>query len=89
MATSALQIGFPLGCDECIVMAMVGEYRRVGVMLMIERSRLVKNSKLICLDRAAWPLACVRRGFPIVGVPVHPHGGGRVVSVGCSLLMWF
>ncbi len=88
MAMSALQIGFPLGCDECVVMAMVGEYQRVGVMLTIERSRLVKNSKLICLDWAAWPLACVRRGFPIVGVPMHPRGGGGVVSVGCSLLMW-
>ncbi len=89
MATSALQIGFHLGCDEPVVMAMVGEYRRVGVTLMIERSRLVKNSKLICLDQAAWLLACARHSFPIMGVPVHPRGGGGVVSVGCSLLMWF
>ena len=47
------------------------------------------KDELIRPNRVAWQLACLRHGFPIVGVPVHPRGRGGVVSVGCSLLMWF
>ena len=87
MAASALLIGFSLVCDERIVMAMVGEHRWMGLSLMIGRSRLENKDELIHPNRAAWPLACLRRGFPIVGVPVHPRGGNGVVGVCCSLLM--
>ncbi len=87
MAVSALLIGLSLVCDEHVVMAMVGEHRWMGLSLMIGRSRLENKDELIHPDRAAWPLACLRRGFPIVGVPVHPLWGNGVVGVCCSLLM--
>ncbi len=63
----------------------------MGLSLMIGRSRLENKDELIHPIRVAWPLACLRRGFPIMGVQVHLCGDDKDVGVCCSLLMcvWF
>jgi hypothetical protein len=48
-------------------------------------SRLKKNNGLIRIISTVRPLTGLRSGFPIVGVPVHPRGGGGISSVCCSL----
>jgi hypothetical protein len=59
----------------------------MGLSLMIARSRLENKDELIHPNRAAWLLACLSCGFPILGEPVQVHGGNGVVGVFCSLLM--
>jgi hypothetical protein len=85
MATSALPTGFSLGWDERVAMAMVGECRGECLAEMIAMSRLKKNNGLIRIISTVRPLTGLRSGFPIVGVPVHPRGGGVISSVCCSL----
>jgi hypothetical protein len=89
MATSALLAGFSLLIEECVAMAMVGEYQRVGLTLMIAKSRLKKHNMLFRILPTARLLACLRCGFPIIGAPARLCRGGKVVSVCCSLLNCF
>jgi hypothetical protein len=63
-----------------VVMAMVGG-DWYGELTFRMRRRLIKINELIgSSPTAACPLACLRCGIPIVGVPWHPCGG---VVVGC------
>ncbi len=45
----------------------------------------MKNDELINNTPTAWPLAHLRHGIPIVGVPVHPRRGVGAVFGSCSL----
>ncbi len=45
----------------------------------------MKNNELINNTPMAWPLAHLRRGIPIVGVPVHPHRG---VGLFLAVVLW-
>jgi hypothetical protein len=85
MATSALLTGFSLGWDERVAMVMVGECFGECLAEMIAMSRLKKNSGLVHIILTAQPLTGLHSGFPIVGVPLHPRGGGGVSGVCCSL----
>jgi hypothetical protein len=85
MATSALLTGFSLGWDERVAMAMVGGCWGECLVEMIAMSRPKKNNGLVRIILMARPLAGLRSGFPIMGVPVHPRGGGGIGGVCCSL----
>jgi hypothetical protein len=89
MVTSALLAGFSLLIKEHVAMAMVGEYQRVGLTLTIAKCRLKKNNMLFRILPTVRSLACLRCGFPIIGAPVCPCKGGKVVSVCSSLLICF
>jgi hypothetical protein len=75
MAASALPIGFSLVFEEHIAMAMVEEYRRVGLTLTVVRSQLKKNNKLVLILPTAQLLARAR-------------AVGLVLSVGLCLCVY-
>jgi hypothetical protein len=86
---SDLLAGFSFVFKERVAMAMAEECRRVVLTLTIAKSRLKRDSKLIRMILLSRSLACLSRGFPIVGVPVRLCGDGEVVGDCCSLLMRF
>jgi hypothetical protein len=89
MAASALPICFSLVFEERVAMAMVEEYRRVGLTLTVVRSQLKKNNKLVLILPMAQSLACLRRGSPILDAPGHPREGGGVGAFCWSLSVCF
>ncbi len=86
---SVLLAGFSFVFEERIAMAMVGECRRVVLTLPIAKSRLKRDSKLICMILLSRLLAFFNSGFPIVAALVCPRRNGEVVGDCCSLLMCF
>jgi len=89
MAAGALPIGFSLVFKERIAMAMVEEYRRVGLTLTVVRSQLKKNNKLVLILPTAQLLACLRRGSPILEALGRPREGGGVGAFCWSLSVCF
>ncbi len=82
----ALLVGLSLMVMARVVMPMVVEVLSVGLTLMEEQRSamtMMKNN-IICNTPTAGPLAYLRRGIPIMGVPVHPRRGGGVIFFCCS-----
>jgi hypothetical protein len=86
---SVLLAGFSFVFKEHVAMAIAEECQRLVLTLTIAKSRLKRDSKLIRMIPLLRLLACLSRGFPIVGVPVRLCGDGEVVGDCCSLLMCF
>jgi hypothetical protein len=81
----ALPVGFSLTVVVRVVMPMVVEVPGVGLTLMEEQRSAMMKNEITCSTPTARSLACLRRGIPIVGVPVHPCRGDGVVFFCCSL----
>jgi hypothetical protein len=81
----ALLVGLSLTVVAHVVMPMVVEVPGVGSTLMEEQRSAIMKNKIICNTPTVRPLAYLRHGIPIVGVPVHLCRGGGVVFFCCSL----
>jgi hypothetical protein len=52
-------------------------------LMSVQRSPMIID-ELIKNTQTVWPLACLCRSIPIVGVPVHPRRGDGIVFDCCS-----
>ncbi len=63
---------------------MVAISRGVELTLVNVQKIPMISSGLIDNIPTAWPLACLRQGVPIMGVPAHLREGGGIISDCCS-----
>ncbi len=85
VAVMVLLVGLSLAVVARIVIPMAVEGLRVGLILIEEPRSAMMNNAIFCIALTVRLLACLRRGIPIVGEPVHPRGGDGVVFFCCSL----